>query len=338
MGHNKGAAWLGRQVARSHEGTRPPRHTTYKEGSDSQMKLQDVIAGIKANEHAKVLIVGVRGDNFPPRYQAHPQLVFWETDQAANATIPAAVRLICPTRFINHGLWSRLQNEASRRDIHLVHVQGTGEIKALLDPLIPSKAGEAEVEVSTPAATPAPPVEALHHQTVTGQQRVKIGVLDTFVTQHLRRDTVLPYQPRTRSGKIVAEAKRLLALAESQGIHSTIHSVEVVIRRVRGRWLKEEKQLDANLRRSEKQKANFEAKRTGLGLGINQPSIHAAAAAVNGVGAVKEVATQTLSIADDDRELLLMARDAIAALELIKGKLEDRAQKKARLFEALKDL
>lgn len=288
------------------------------------MQLSDVVLGIKANEHAKVLIVGVRGDNFPPRYHQHPQLLFWETDQAMQATIPQAVRLICPTRFINHGLWSRLQNEAIKRGITLVHLSGTGEIKALLDPIIPQR----EVpEVKTPVVT-APPAPAPLTNNVgaplrASNGRLKPGVLQEWVRAHVEVPVVMDHKAGTRTGATAAEAKRLEDVAKAEGIVTTWASIATVIRVLRREWQAKAKSQDAYARRVATRKANAE-------------KVAAAPPVVN--GGVKAVAAQTAAIADDDRELLLMARDAIAALELIKGKLEDRAQKKARLFEALKDL
>lgn len=310
--NQKGARWLARETKAR---LAPERNIV--------MQISEVIAGIKANEHAKVLIVGVKGDNFPPVYHNHPQLIFWDADHSLNATIPAAVQLICPTRFMQHTLWTKLQVEAKRREIALVHTSNTGEIKRLLAPLIPNKPdtlGPQIVSVGQGVLDMAPPPVLKMKD-----GRLSIGVLGKFVAEHFNRDALLPYRPGQRDGRLLRESERLAALANSMGIPTTAVSVKGALTRKREELLALEKRAEVNQRRSETQKANAAAK--------------AAAVALPPVPVVQTVvASQTAAIADDDQALLLMTRDAIAALQLIREKLEDRAQKKALLFEALKGL
>ncbi len=175
--------------------------------------VPELVRGIAANEHAQVLIVGCRGDNFPPDYHAHPQLVFWEGDWAVSKDIPQRTRLLLITKFLSHAGFARLRSQAQQRNVTFVSTaMGTGEIKTLLEPILEAKK---KVITLAPAAGSSVPKKL---------KRFMRGSLQTFIKQHGNL-----YAP-----KRVVEAKRLTALAAEQGFSTTTASVAQSMRMLVG--------------------------------------------------------------------------------------------------------
>ncbi len=167
-----------------------------------------VAQNIAKNQERKVLVVGFRGDNFPPRYRNHPQLVFWQTEGRVSAeNIPVGTGLVLTTKFIDHPLYDGLARVCAERNIVFgIRRFGTGEIKTILAPFVDGIAQASKEDTTVVAATTAT-VE--RKQTADG--KLGRGVLKNFVLTHgdINADVV------------THEAKRLEAIAHAQGLTST---------------------------------------------------------------------------------------------------------------------
>ncbi|HET9025187.1 MAG TPA: hypothetical protein VFN64_11480, partial [Burkholderiaceae bacterium] len=154
--------------------------------------VESLILGIRENHHAKVLVVGHRGDNFPEPYRSHPQLLFWELPEVKARAIPQAVKLVIVTRFISHPAFEQLAAECRRRGIRLYsRLLGTGAAKVLLEPLVGREASrEADWAAVTaaPAADPSAAATINNNEGVMRQRQWKRGELSAFVQEHGRLD------------------------------------------------------------------------------------------------------------------------------------------------------
>jgi hypothetical protein len=167
-----------------------------------------VVETIASHGVNRVLVAGHRGDNFPPAYRDHPQLLFWETDKSPHhiaERLPVDVKLVLTTRFIGHPMYEALAKACAERNVVFgVKNFGTGEIKALLQPFMNGHATTDDAkETDVAKAT-----------TVTdGTKKVK-GWLTAFVKQHV-----------DWSVEPAKDARRILALALAEGVATTANSI-----------------------------------------------------------------------------------------------------------------
>lgn len=195
------------------------------EQSTTETGIAALVRGIAANQHARVLVVGGKGDNFPEPYRSHPQLVFWDSkdsEQVDRQQVPMAVKLVLVTRFIRHETMARLR--ALHRDGRfemVMQMMGTGQIKDMLQPIVdreepvvaPAKSLAVVPKQAPPATPPAPP---------PARKRFGRGELQSFVRANARG-----------TGGHMDEARRLLALAYASGYTTTENSLAQAIGQLR---------------------------------------------------------------------------------------------------------
>lgn len=173
--------------------------------------LKQVVAGIHTNGHKKVLVVGVRGDNVTPEQRAHPQLLFWEKEEAERGVVPAAAHLVLVTRFISHPVYERLKTHCHKVGIAFgSHPIGTGQLKELLKPFMPE-----EQEKETGMIT-----EADRSRTVKSFAR---GALQDFARQHGDLD----------AAPAVLEIRRLVELAATHGYETSFGAMNSAFYRLK---------------------------------------------------------------------------------------------------------
>lgn len=293
-------------LATSH--TETPSHTETRTAT-----LARVVAGIKANEHAKVLIVGCRGDNFPEPWRSHPQLLFWDGDDASSREVPQAVRLILVTRFLGHHGYGRLNDISAKRNIVFgVETMGTGQIKDLLRPLtvekplvsLPDVSGQqsSQAVIATPLSQADPEIIHEEEHVVGKLKPFGRGELAEFIRQH--------GNPHARPR--VNEADRLEALARSMGWDAGAGSIKQTL------YQAENRGQQAAVPRSEKKPVPE-----------NKPRI-------------APTPLSLTAMADDDAELVRMLDQALsditATLGLLRETVVKRAEKRRQLKEMLKEL
>lgn len=179
--------------------------------------IAQVVTGLAVNAHYKVLILGQKGDNFPQAYREHPQIVLWGSDKKVIAeNIPQAVRLVLTTRFNSHPDLVNIRRVCQMRGIPCPSKPyGTGEIKALLAPIMARVNGVRQPEPSPEPPPPKPKAEAEPDPAkpkTFGRHGMR---LTTFILQH-GDPFKLPHD---------VEGRRLHKLAEAEGYTTTPASI-----------------------------------------------------------------------------------------------------------------
>jgi hypothetical protein len=148
-----------------------------------------------------ILVVGGRTSNFPNEYREHPRLVFWDsTENHRIDQVPANTKAIVFTKFVDHSLSGGLYNYARQKGIIFTPPdKGTHRVKDTLDQLL----GEN-------------PVEA-HKKVIAAK-----GSIKALIEKHC-----------DFSKGTAEEARRLLAIAQSEGIPTTIGSLNQGIQGIR---------------------------------------------------------------------------------------------------------
>lgn len=265
--------------------------------------LVRMVEGIRQNAHAKVLVVGHRGDNFPEPYRGHAQLVFWEADEADARPIPASVRMVLVTRFLGHHVYRTLADTCAKRNIVFgVKTMGTGEVKRLLLPFV------AKARVPEPEDEPTKG-ETMADETTTAK-KFRQGELKAFVLDHGWDPAVKPR---------VAEAKRIHALATAAGYRTTVDSVAQTMA-----------QLDYAHRDRERTKAVLERSIADAApRQVRRPRKPKAEPAR---------AKRVPQLSEDDAELMKMLDEALAAMGLVREFLLKRATKQRQIRDLLNQL
>jgi hypothetical protein len=174
--------------------------------------LANVAENIAKQGTSRVLVAGGRGDNFPPRWREHPQLVFWETEgkSPSRFVVPSDVRLVLSTRFVSHAIYNAVADECAARNIYFsVKPLGTGEIKNILKPFMN---GHADNE---PTAD-EPTTETQVAEVETATMKTASGVLKAFVLKHADLNAT----------PLAKEAERVWKLAKDAGIKTTDGSIK----------------------------------------------------------------------------------------------------------------
>lgn len=281
------------------------------ESAAKMLHIAQAIAGLKANGHGKILVVGCRGDNFPEPYRSHPQVVYWETGEGGD--VPAATRIILLTRFLRHSLSDSLRAQARKKDILFsAYSMGTGEIRKLLDPLVqPAAEATEDLDVEPQAKEPVSPAER-------GLKRFAPGEAQAFVQRHGDIDAK-PYS---------AESHRLAALAKSMGYHTTEASMAqtaYMLREDRSRRASELERVRARLHPAPEAPA------------APVPEPPGAPTPVQAVVVAAEV-PKTAALPPDDVEILRMLDDVTASVALIRDTVLRRAEKRQQLKQLLGEL
>lgn len=303
-------------------------------GDESFQAIDQTVAGIRANAHAKILIVGCRGDNFPEPYKSHPQLVFRDSAFGFTDQVPQAVRLILVTRFIKHHQYAKLASISQSRSIHMHKgTLGTGEVKRLLAPLIGrtidtdravAMATEKEkIAVAKPVTTimaPAVPDRAKvakANMKPTELKPIRLygnGGLREFVTKFAN----LTFEPRFKEGQ------RLEQMARDMGYDTTARSIEQAMYTVRKRVLET-------------------VRKSGTPSTLTAADI--AQTAPKPVETTAAPMVKAASLGDDDAALLAMIddaeralRDVAATVDLLRQTIAGRAEQRARLKAQVKAL
>ncbi len=267
------------------------------------------IEGIRQNTHAKVLVVGHRGDNFPAPYHEHPQLLFWETDEANPDGLPAAVKMVLLTRFVNHSLYGKLADECARRNIvFCTKLMGTGEIKKLLAPLVFRGA------IDEPEQAPRVTMETVvtkQEQSMEDKKKFDSGGAVRFVLEH--GDVMAMNVP--------VEAERLAKLANAQGFTaSSKRSMENTIYIIR------------------RKQGMFSRRRRAVAAPVEKPQRGRRPKAVVPEEAPPTTVLVTGRLLDDDREIMRMLDDLVTAAGLIRETIAKRAERRAQVKELLAGL
>lgn len=109
--------------------------------------IRAVIDGIISNEHAKIVVAGVLGDNLPPNFYQCPQIIIWSAEQAGTARLPKATKLVLTTRFVGHASLAHLDKECkSVGTARAPKPYGTGELRTLLLPVLEAQTKRVKVE------------------------------------------------------------------------------------------------------------------------------------------------------------------------------------------------
>jgi hypothetical protein len=260
--------------------------------------LANVAENIAKQGTSRVLVAGGRGDNFPPRWREHPQLVFWETEgkSPSRFVVPSDVRLVLSTRFVSHAIYNAVADECAARNIYFsVKPLGTGEIKNILKPFMN---GHADNE---PTAD-EPTTETQVAEVETATMKTASGVLKAFVLKHADLNAT----------PLAKEAERVWKLAKDAGIKTTDGSIKnsmYVLRKGSGL---------PPLRPSTRPNAALKkiAKTSTIGAPV----------------------APSFAMGDDDVTIIQMLDDAAAAFALVRQTLVERASKRHQLRELLKSI
>ena len=294
------------------------------------MNVEAIVQGIRANGHAKVLVVGARGMNFPPVYHRHPQIVIWETEYSAK--LPEAVRLIIPLRFQGHALWKKLVEKARRRNIVMLGLKGTGEAKRILAPLMvkeaaPEMAGVAPLVQASPAAQATPLIieaalSALSKESEVNQTATAVETIQS--NNHQPRESLRAWLDRNinwgpldpqhiTKGAKTNETRRLHKLALDSGyVSATEGGVGVEVGRM---WRLKYAAVVKAAKPGPKPKKQAQPPATKRPVGRPQ---------TNGL------------LSDDDRNVLKLVEEAKAALDLVAGAIKAKAVRKGELIQQLR--
>lgn len=170
---------------------------TLREALSTAIGGDSVADAIKAGK--RILVVGTRAGNLPDALRRHPKIVEWDSDSEQAVLkarkLPDGVGAILTTRFLSHVAFDKVRELADAAGIYICpRVLGTGEIRRMLQPLVPS------VNVVTPNGTPW------------------TGTLYGFIEHHYEWDSTYGHQKR--------EAERIYQLTREHGISTTLSSVQ----------------------------------------------------------------------------------------------------------------
>ena len=278
--------------------------------------LEALVAGLAANGHGKVLVCGFP-QHFPDSYRRHPQVVIWDYNGETRA-VPAAVRLVLITRFLRHGAMYRLKDWCAQNGVTFGHrVMGTGEIRALLRPLVGDDAAVDTMDDDNTQETDNAMATA-EQTTTAAEDRPKLdgnkfakGELARMVSKHanLGIDVIKP------------EAERVHKVLTDLGMRTTVGSVAQCIGQMRIKLgIRKGRKGDAPANgKASKRKVERETPRDAEKFEAPQAQLSAA-------------------IADDDQQILQMLTDAVAAMELVRDAIVRRGEKRAQLRQLLKEL
>lgn len=178
------------------------------------------------NGGGTLLLVGGRSTNFDDTIRQHPRITVWDsTDPATDRKDPPDnTKVIFCTRFIRHTMFHKLQRFAQKRHILMMPgFGGTGEIKEVVNmalavtPTAPPTAPPLLTSTIVNPSTMFPDPSADTDVDAGAPQRK--GAVKAFVAQHANLDAV----------PTIDEARRLLALAETEGISTTVASLSQIL-------------------------------------------------------------------------------------------------------------
>src|SRR6185437_11221926 len=184
---------------------------------DQALKIAEIV-----KNGGKVTVVGTKGMNFPPKYREHAQIEFWDSTDPSTyrRELSSNCKIVIVTRFVNHPLWSRINDEARKRKLLIIPgLQGTGKIKELLREIVeplPVIAKEKE-EIITKETTP---------DNNDNPMPIHETTLKEFVAHHININ--INWNVR---GAITREAERLYAIAQQEGKKTTLKSLKMLIGR-----------------------------------------------------------------------------------------------------------
>ncbi len=175
------------------------------------------------NGGGKILIVGGGVENLPHQYVNHPQLLFWDDNFQGHEhkEVPTNVRAIVWGRWISHSTVARLNKVVTARRLLKFPFLKPGQMKSLLADVV---SGALKPPVTTSETRQEVPVSELQ-QEQPEKPRAKIGQVGDLIERHL--DWGLDY---TVLGTVTRETKRLMSIAEAEGIPTTMGSLMEGIR------------------------------------------------------------------------------------------------------------
>lgn len=176
------------------------------------------------NGGGTLLLVGGRSTNFDDTIRQHPRITVWDsTDPATDRKEPPDnTKVIFCTRFIRHTMFHKLQRFAAKRHILMMPgFGGTGEIKEVVHmalaatPPVATQTAPPFIPTSTIVNPPtmfSEPSADADADTAAPQRK---GAVKAFVALHANLSAV----------PTIDEARRLLALAEADGISTTVATI-----------------------------------------------------------------------------------------------------------------
>lgn len=197
---------------------------------------------LSMSDEGRVLIVGAMPRNLP-EFSEHPKVILWGSDiQRRWSQVPSDVEVVLFTKFMSHSWHEKIKASCSENVFVNNQILGTGEVKKILLSLgIKPKRKEVKMaypnpigvnfvasQVSVGSTKGASPLrsepsntEATTDSTQLTPTRIKRGDLKDFVLRH----------GDPNCSVIAKEAKRLLEIANRNGVPTTFDSLEQAVRR-----------------------------------------------------------------------------------------------------------
>jgi len=194
----------------------------------------EITRRLLAGEH--VLLIGAAKTNLPTQLADHPQVDLWDSECRMRRVIPSSARIVLFTKWVGHNQHKWIREDAAKDRARFIwpELLGTGEIRRLLQPLLPASTEPAPVVVA-PVETPAKPGDFDYDPPAPAPPTCTVCVCGTvpgvtwggstreFVEQHWNHDVehIGGWQSR--------EAKRLHRLAAQHGLSCTLHYIEKLV-------------------------------------------------------------------------------------------------------------
>lgn len=269
-----------------------------------QILVQRRAQAVSTTKQGKLVIVlGAMPTNLPPGLRDHPFVELWQSDTHLPKSLPDNAGMVLHTRFCGHDDLQRLREDAHRKNIEFWPVPfTTGDLAMILEPLAPAPIPPREqhdtladpskpivlmkngVVVDKRGGTPAAPEATVAAPAEEGH--VGRGVLKEFILKH----------GNLSAANYAIEAKRLFDIAKKSG-----ESIRFTTEGSLAQGLYAMRSA-LGVSREGKQRRPRAA---GNGKVAPAPAV-----------AVKPRVTEHVS-ADEGDEVLKLARDAVAAIQLL---------------------
>lgn len=248
----------------------------------------------------KVIVLGVMPTNLPPGLRDHPFVELWQSDTHLPKSLPDNAGMVLHTRFCSHADLERLRDDAHRKQIEFWPVPfTTGDLAMILEPLAPAPIPPREQHDTL--ADPSKPTVLVKNGVVvdkrggsaaTPEASVATPAAAGFVGRGVLKDFIVKHG-NLAAANYAIEAKRLLEIAKKSDTSirfTTEGSLAQGLYVLRG------------------------------ALGVTGGTRRIAAAKKPGNGKVVHPAVVKRSehvAAEDNDEVLKLARDAVAAIQLL---------------------
>lgn len=170
----------------------------------------------------KVIVLGVMPSNVPPGLRDNPMVELWQSDSHLPKSLPDTAGMVLHTRWCSHDDINRLREDAHRKNIEFWPVPfSTGDLAMILEHLIPATIGARDVH--DPLPDPSKPTVLMKNGvvvdrrggTASTEERVAPAVAEagTNVGRGKLKEFVLKHGNLSASNYAL-EAKRLFEIAK----------------------------------------------------------------------------------------------------------------------------